>query len=121
MPSKLRITRISDRIKQDLSEMLVMGDVSDPRLTGIFITDVRVDRELTYADVFVSAIEGAERTEEILSGLQHASGFLRTQLADRIDLRVFPRLRFHWDPTPEKAERLERLIDSISETKPKKK
>jgi ribosome-binding factor A len=121
MPSKIRITRISDRIKQDLSEMLVMGDVSDPRLLGVFITDVSVDRELAYADIFVSAIEGSERSKEILAGLEHASGFLRSQLADRIELRVFPRLRFHWDPTPEKAERIERLIDSIAESNPKKK
>ena len=121
MPSKLRITRISDRIKQDLSEMLVMGEVNDPRLTGIFITDVRVDRELAYADIFISAIEGAERSTDILSGLDHASGFLRSQLAAKIELRVFPRLRFNWDPTPEKAERIERLIDSISQTKTRKK
>ena len=120
MPSKLS-TRISDRIRQDLSEMLVMGDINDPRLVGIFVTDVRVDRELTYADIFVSAIEGEERTADILAGLEHASGFLRSQLAGKIELRVFPRLRFHWDPTPEKAERIERLIDSISETKTKTK
>jgi len=98
--------------------MLVMGQISDPRLIGVYITDVKVDRELSFANIFVSAISGEETSETILKGLEHASGFLRSTLAKRIELRSFPRLRFFWDTTPERAERIERLIDSISETKP---
>lgn len=98
--------------------MLVMGQINDPRLLGVFITDVRVDRELSFANIFVSAIGGEETSESILEGLEHASGFLRSTLAKRIELRSFPRLRFFWDSTPERAERIERLIDSISEPKP---
>ncbi|WP_322792596.1 30S ribosome-binding factor RbfA [Bellilinea sp.] len=113
MPSNLRLQRIADRIRQDLSEMLVMGQIRDPRLTGITITDVKVDRELAYADIYVSAVEGSQRAQEILDGLQSASGFIRRTLADQIELRVFPRLRFHWDPTPERADRIERLLASL--------
>ncbi|WP_448334779.1 30S ribosome-binding factor RbfA [Bellilinea sp.] len=113
MPSNLRLQRIADRIRQDLSEMLVMGQIRDPRLTGITITDVKVDRELAYADIYVSAVEGSQRAQEILDGLQSASGFMRRTLADQIELRVFPRLRFHWDPTPERADRIERLLASL--------
>jgi len=98
--------------------MLVMGQISDPRLIGVYITDVKVDRELSFANIFVSAISGEETSETILEGLEHASGFLRSTLAKRIELRSFPRLRFFWDTTPERAERIERLIDSISEIKP---
>ena len=58
MVTKLRLERINDRIREELSEMLVM-EVHDPRLAGITITTVRVDRELAYADIFVSAIEGS--------------------------------------------------------------
>lgn len=115
MPSKLRVKRIGDRIKQEVSEMLVMGQISDPRLLGVFITEVNVDRELTFANIFISALEGDNSPEMILEGLEHASGFLRSTLAKRIELRTFPRLRFFWDPTPERAERIERLIDSLSE------
>ena len=100
-------------MQQDLSEMLIYGNIHDPRLTGIFITDVRVDRELAYANIFVSALEGKEREAEILDGLDHAKGFLRKELAARIQLRTFPELRFFWDPTPERAERIEKLIDTI--------
>jgi len=97
----------------ELSEMLVKGEIHDPRLDGISITDVIVDRELSYADVYVSAIEGIDRSKEVLKGLEKASGFLRKNLAERVELRIFPRLRFHWDVTPERADRIERLIHEI--------
>ncbi len=117
MPSKVRLTRIADRIRQDLSEMLIR-EVQDPRLSGISITDVKVDRELTFADIYVSAVEGSERSKEVLEGLQSASGFLRSQLAARVDLRAFPRLRFHWDPTPERADHIERILASLRQEPP---
>jgi ribosome-binding factor A len=112
--SKTRAQRIADRIREDLSEMLIQ-EVSDPRLLGVTVTDVTVDRELAYAEVYVSALEGRERAKEILDGLKHASGYLRRELAQRVELRQFPRLRFHWDPTVERAERIERLITSLHE------
>ena len=112
MPSKIRLQRIAERIKEDLSEMLVK-EVADPRIAGITITDVKVDRELTFADVFVSSFEGQARSEEVLLGLHHASAFLRTALASRVELRAFPRLRFHWDPTPERADHIERILASL--------
>jgi len=112
MPSGVRLQRIADRIRQDLSEMLIR-EISDPRLHQIFITDAKVDRELAFADIYVSAVEGSTRSTEILDGLEHASGFLRHELATRIELRVFPRLRFHWDPTPENADHIERMLADL--------
>jgi ribosome-binding factor A len=109
MPSAIRLQRIADRIRQELSELLVR-EVNDPRLQQIFITDVRVDRELAFADIYFSAIEGEQRSKEILSGLKSASGFLRRALSARIQLRTFPRLRFRWDPTPENADHIEKLL-----------
>ncbi len=114
MPSKLRLKRIADRIQQEISEMLVTGRISDPRLEHLYITDVTVDRELSYANIFVSALSGGDSCEAILDGLAHASGFLRSTLAKHIELRTFPQLRFFWDETPEKAERIESLINSLS-------
>jgi ribosome-binding factor A len=60
-------------------------------------------------------LEGSERSTDILAGLGHAQGYLRRELAQRIDLRQFPRLRFHWDPTFERAEVIERLIASLND------
>jgi ribosome-binding factor A len=116
MPSGVRLQRIADRIRQELSEMLIR-EISDPRLQLIYVTDVKVDKELAYADIFVSAVEGASRSKDVLAGLESASGFIRRILASRIELRTFPRLRFHWDMTPENADRIERKLAELRDRK----
>jgi len=116
MPSQVRIQRISDRIREELSQIL-LKEISDPRLQGVFVTDARVDRELAFADIYVSAVEGATRSKEVLQGFDSASGFLRRELSTRVELRSFPRLRFHWDPTPENAEHIEQLLAQIRNEK----
>ncbi len=98
---------------------MLLKEINDPRLAQIFVTDVTIDRELAYANIYVSAIEGASRSKEILEGLESASGFLRRELAARVDLRAFPRLRFHWDPTPENAEHMERLFKQLKDEEKK--
>jgi len=114
MPSGVRLQRIADRIREEMSSLLIK-EISDPRLFQVFVTDVRVDRELAYADVYVSAVEGAQRSAEILQGMESASGFIRRELSARVELRSFPRLRFHWDPTPENADYIESLFKKIRE------
>ena len=116
MPSGIRLQRIADRIRQELSQMLIR-ELNDPRLHQIFITDVKVDRELAYADIYVSAIEGAERSKEILAGLESASGFIRRTLSGRVELRTFPHVRFHWDPTPENADQVEKVLAGLRNKK----
>lgn len=116
MPSGVRLQRIADRVRQELSEMLIR-EINDPRLRQIFITDVKIDRELVYADVYVSAIEGAGRSVEILAGLESASGFIRRALSARVEVRSFPRLRFHWDPTPENADHIEKVLAGLRDKK----
>lgn len=116
MPSGVRLQRIADRIREEVSEMLIK-EISDPRLQNIYITDVRVDRELAYADIYVSAVEGKSRAGEILQGMESASGFLRRNLAAKVELRAFPHLRFHWDPTPENADHIEKLLAQLREEK----
>jgi ribosome-binding factor A len=115
MVSKTRLTRISDRIREELSEIILM-ESNDPRLKGVTISDVEVDKELAYAEIYVSAVEGIQRSQEILEGFNHAHGYLRRELSHRLDLRVFPRLRFHWDPTFENADHIEKLLISIQQT-----
>jgi ribosome-binding factor A len=112
MPSGIRLQRIADRIRQELSEMLI-HEISDPRLKLIYVTDVKVDRELAYADVFVSAVEGISRSTDVLAGLESASSFIRRTLASRVELRAFPRLRFHWDMTPENADHIEKVLAEL--------
>ena len=96
---------------------MLIHEISDPRLHQIFVTDVKVDRELAFADVFVSALEGTERSKDVLAGLQSASGFIRRALAARVEVRAFPHLRFHWDVTPENADHIEKLLAGLREKK----
>jgi ribosome-binding factor A len=116
MPSGTRLQRIADRIRQELSQMLIR-EISDPRLKQIYITDVKVDKELAFADIFVSAVEGVSRSADVLAGLESASGYIKRNLASRVELRAFPRLRFHWDMTPENADHIEQILAKLREKK----
>lgn len=116
MPTGTRLKRIEDRVQQELSSMLIR-EVNDPRLKQIFVTGVKIDRELTHANVYVSAIEGTARSAEVLAGLESASGFLRRELSARVEVRAFPKLRFHWDPTPENADHIEKLLAGLRNKK----
>lgn len=116
MSSGIRLQRIADRVKQELAQMLIR-ELSDPRLKQIFVTDVKIDRELAFADIYVSAVEGASRSADILAGFESASGFIRRILASRVEVRAFPRLRFHWDPTPEHADHIEKILAGIRNKK----
>ena len=115
MPSGVRLQRIADRVREELSEMLIR-EINDPRLKLIYVTDVKIDRELAYADIYVSAVEGVSRSKDVLAGLESASGFIRRTLSQRVDLRAFPRLRFHWDMTPENADHIEKKLAELRKT-----
>jgi len=69
MVSESRSTRIADRIKRELT-LLFLHEISDPRLAGINITSVEVDRELAYANIYISALDGDERKSEIMYALR---------------------------------------------------
>jgi ribosome-binding factor A len=112
MPSGIRLKRIQDQIRRVLSEILE-SKVSDPRVESAYITDVDVDRELDYANIYVSSLAGEDMAEEILKGLEHARGFIRYTLSQEIDLRVMPKLRFYWDETPDRADRIEALLTEM--------
>jgi len=96
---------------------MLIREVNDPRLKQIFITDVKIDRELAFAEIYVSAVEGASRSADVLAGLESASGFLRRELSARVEVRAFPRLRFHWDPTPENADHIEKILAGLRNKK----
>jgi len=96
---------------------MLIRELNDPRLKQIYVTDVKIDKELAFADVYVSAVEGVSRSPGVLAGLESASGFIRRTLASRVELRAFPRLRFHWDMTPENADHIERVLAELRKKK----
>lgn len=113
MPSEARAQRVGERIQEELA-ILLIRNVADPRLDMVTITEVDVDRELAYATIYVTASGGEEREEEVLEGMESASGYLKSELAARIQLRSFPQLRFRWDVAHERGQRIEELLDSLN-------
>ena len=111
--SEIRRRRTAEQIKSLLST-LVLRDMRDPRLQGLTITQVRIDREMQYADIFVNALGDESREEEVMDALIGAKGYLRRELASRLELRTVPQLHFHWDPTLAHAERIDQLLESLN-------
>jgi len=114
MPSGIRLKRIQDQIQRVMT-MILEKKVHDPRVEGAYVTDVTVDRELDFANIYVSSLAGEEQADEILEGLRNASGFIRYTLSQEVQLRVMPKLRFYWDETPERVDRIESLLTQIRE------
>ena len=92
---------------------LLMNETTDPALSDVTITDVRVDREIEYADVYVHSLEDRDM---VMAGLARAAGFLRRELAARTRFRKTPVLHFHWDVVVEQGERIDTLIDTLHTT-----
>lgn len=105
--------RMAERIRKILSELL-LREVSDPRLQGVTITEVKLDPEMMFADVYVNALGDEDRQSEVMAGLGRANGFLRRSVGKNVRMRNVPELHFHWDVTLERGERLNQLISSLN-------
>ena len=110
-----RLARVADFIRAELAA-IVHKDMRDPRATLLSVTDVRVRRDLSMADVYVSSLAAADAPArgELVEALNRAAGFLRRRVAARQGLRATPRLRFHYDDLVEHAPRMEALIDAVA-------
>lgn len=104
--------RMSERIQSILSELL-LREISDPRLQGVTVTEVKLDPELMFADVYVNALADESRQEEVMIGLQSANGFLRREVGKRVRLRNTPELHFHWDSGLERGEKLNQILSQL--------
>ncbi|MGD8604697.1 MAG: 30S ribosome-binding factor RbfA [Anaerolineales bacterium] len=114
MASEARAKRVADRIHEELAE-IVLREISDPRLTGLTVTSVEVDRELAYATIYVTSFLADSVQDEVLAGLESAKSFIRRLLARQIQVKSFPQLRFRWDDSQIKAERIDELLNKIHE------
>lgn len=93
--------------------MLLQREIKDPRVGMVTINSVNVSKDLAFADVYVTfmGVDDNQDVKESLQVLDHAGGFLRSLLAKSIQLRIMPRLRFHYDHTIVDGPRMSRLID----------
>ena len=112
-----RSRRIAEQIQRELSDIIRL-EMKDPRVGMITITDVEVTQDYAHAKVFFTLLGDAAHVEATTRTLQHAAGFLRSELAHRLKLRVVPQLRFEYDVSVERGARLSRLIDEAVATDP---
>lgn len=108
MSNSARTDRIAQQIQREIAE-LVRLQISDPRVRLVTITGVEVAADYSHAKVYFTRLDG--KHEEARQGLDHASGFLRSQLARSIKLRAMPQLHFIYDASVERGSRLSQLID----------
>jgi ribosome-binding factor A len=104
--------RMAEQIRSILSELL-LREVADPRLQGVTVTEVGLDRELMFADVYVNALGDESRQNDVMSGLERANGFLRREVGKRVRIRHTPELHFHWDVTLERGERINQILSGL--------
>ena len=109
--SSPRLQRVADQVQRELAT-LIQREVKDPRLGMVTVSGVEVSRDLGYADVHVTLLgeDTPEQIKENLKVLKQAAGFLRSQIAKRIKLRHVPELRFHYDESVVRGQRLSSLI-----------
>ncbi|MXS85962.1 30S ribosome-binding factor RbfA [Nitrosomonas sp. HPC101] len=105
-----RTLRVADQVQRELA-LLLQNEVMDPRIGMITLTGVEVTRDYAYAKVFYTTLGGDESTQLVEEGLTRAAGFLRSQLAGKIRLRIIPQLQFVYDESVEHGMKLSRLID----------
>jgi len=105
-----RHERVAEEIAHELSTMLA-GELKDPRLEGsLSVTEVRVSPDMKQARIFVNVMGDDAEKRRAIAGLDAASGFIRHELTERLQLRRMPELHFHLDCSEEYGNRIEELL-----------
>lgn len=109
-----RAIRLGEVIKKELSN-LFQKEMKDPRLEFLTIMDVEVTGDLRMARIFVSTLEEKNSPDQLMEGLEQASGFLRKELGKRLNTRHTPELYFFYDTSLENSKKIFSLLDKIKE------
>ena len=114
--AKHRQGRINDEFQKEVA--MILRDVKDPRVSGAFIsvTGAQVTPDLKYAKVYYSSLTGDKK--EIKKGLMAASGFIRGQIARRMNLRITPEITFIEDGSIEYGAKISKILEGITITDP---
>lgn len=107
-----RKQRLASEIRTVLAETLI-HKVNDPRLEGVVISTVRLNRDKTLAKIFFSVVGDEERERKAADGFEAASPFLRRELGRRMRMRALPVLEFFRDDSYAYGDKLERLFDQL--------
>ena len=115
-----RITRINEEVRHELST-IIGRELKDPRINSMTsVVRVETTPDLKYCKIFVSVLGDDENQKETLEGLKSSTGFIRNELAKRINLRNTPELHFVLDHSIEYGVHMSKLIDDIHKDDDKK-
>jgi ribosome-binding factor A len=116
MATSRRVSRVASLIKREVSQMLLNGIKDDRVGMGmVSITDVDVSGDLQHAKIFVSIYGTDEAKSETMAGLKSATGYVRSELGHRIQLRRTPEVVFLEDRSLERGDRMITLLNRISQ------
>jgi ribosome-binding factor A len=117
-PVNHRHERVGEEIAHEINAMLA-GELKDPRLEGwVVVSEVRVQPDMKHARVFISVRGTAREQTDAVKALEHAEGFIRSELIERLQLRRLPELHFSLDHSQEYSERIEQLLKEVRKNKP---
>ena len=109
-----RPERISEQIKEEVS-LIIAGEISDPRVGFVTVTNAKVSPDLRHAKIYVSILGSEEEVAESLQTLNRAAGFIRYQLGAALRIRRTPELHFAVDDTLRTATRIEEILSEEGE------
>ena len=112
MSSQLRIEKLQELIKQEMSKML-LREIKDPRIGFVTVTDVEMTGDLREAKIYVSIMGDEEKVQESLKGLKSALGFIRREIGRRIRLRFTPEISFALDTSLDYSEHIQKILLDI--------
>ncbi|HDP35822.1 MAG TPA: 30S ribosome-binding factor RbfA [Candidatus Hydrogenedentes bacterium] len=112
MKPKGRPLRVAALIKEEIAKLLTKG-LKDPRIGFVSVMDVRMSKDLRYANVYVSLFGEAAERKSSLVGLQHSAGWIRHEVGKYLHIRVIPEIRFFPDDTLDKVYHLEEVFEEI--------
>jgi ribosome-binding factor A len=117
-PANHRHERVGEEIAHEINAMLA-GELKDPRLEGsVVASEVRVQPDMKHARVFISVKGTNKEQSDAIKALEHASGFIRRELIERLQLRRVPELHFALDLSQEHVERIEQLLKEMKKENP---
>jgi ribosome-binding factor A len=95
---------------------MISRDLKDRRVGFVTVTGVRLSPDLRHARIFVSAMGSERQKKESMEALNHAAGWVRRELGQRIRTKFLPEIVFDTDTSQEYGERIDRLLDDIRES-----
>jgi ribosome-binding factor A len=115
--SRRRAKKVAVRIQEEVSELLLRR-IKDPRIGFLTVTGVDVSPDLRRARVFYSVVGTEDDRRKAAEGLRKATGFIRRELAARLQLKFVPEICFEYDSSQEYAEKIESLFKAIRDEHP---